>query len=379
MRVLHTHVEKYNIIWKEILYSQYLSALLAKKHYGNITFIGTPELVKQVTDIGIPYNVTLDDIVSLDDFDTWSVPKLKAFEAIKEPFLHIDNDTFIIDKIDFKKYKKPFLFSHPDMALKGFGSKYSSNITNLINSFETPDPDEKGNDFYFDINNTYLRLFFKLINTYPSHLFKTFDLKSIPNMNMVYVEDYKTFNSTASETLTHYYSNRHIIDKEEYGPCYIEQLMLHQLLRCNSEKYNHDSAKFNHTIFSGLPFSQKDPYNNVPSIDDVQFPFRGTLISNCECCNKKHTEDIIIESREDLVEFLEYDFKGFLHTTYLKWYDIFQAWTIHKLRNEIGDEGIRTVHNYFIKPYSRLKLPIKSGGEKLYEELTGFSFSKALY
>jgi len=73
---------------------------------------------------------------------------------------------------------------------------------------------------------------------------------------------------------------------------------------------------------------------------------------------------------------LEYNFEGFLHTTYMKWYDIMQAVTIHKLRQEIGDNKLRIVYKYFKNIYPKYDLPIKSGGEKLYEELTGFKFDK---
>jgi hypothetical protein len=58
----------------------------------------------------------------------------------------------------------------------------------------------------------------------------------------------------------------------------------------------------------------------------------------------------------------------------LKWYDIIQAIIIHKLRNEIGDEEIRQIHKYFETKYTNLNLPLISGGEKLYSELTGFDF-----
>ena len=33
MKVIHTYVDNQSIIWKELLYVQYLSAILAKKHY----------------------------------------------------------------------------------------------------------------------------------------------------------------------------------------------------------------------------------------------------------------------------------------------------------------------------------------------------------
>ena len=372
MRVVHSFVDKYNVVWKELLYSQYLSAVLAKKHYGNITFVSTQKIINQIKKIGIPYDSFVDDIVKLDDFSTWSIPKIKVFKSFNEPFLHIDNDTFIFDKIDFKSFNKPFLFSHPDTGIKTFGSGLDTDFSKLINSFYTPGKDKK--DYYYDLNNTYTRLFLKLISSVDSNVIKNFNLGSIPNMNIVYVEDYETFNKASSLTLSHYYSNKDAIDSEEYGPCYIEQLTLHQILRSISKEYRKYSSKYKHTVFKKLPFSQIDKHNNVPNIDDVAFPFRGKLVTKCKCCNKSKSSKVIIEDRESILEFLDFDFNGFLHTTYFKWYDIFQAYTIHQLRKHTDDNSVKEVYKYFKEIYPRFKLPIKSGGEKLYEELTGFSF-----
>ena len=373
MKVLHSFVDKHNIIWKEILYSQYLSAILAKKHYGNITFVGSPELVKQVKEIGLPYTEHVDNLLHSSDYKTWSIPKIKVFKKIKEPFLHIDNDTFIFNKIDFEKYNKPFIFSHPDIGLKNFGTGLDSDLSKLINSFDSPSNQEW--DFYYDINNTYTRLFLKLINKVPQQILPTFDLGSIPNMNIVYVEDYKTFNKVAKRALGHYYENKYVIDKEEFGPCYIEQLLLHQLLRAESKKYRKYSGKYKHTVFKKLPFLQLDDHNNTPKINDMRFPFRGSIVTKCKCCGKQSSKELVIEDKEKILEFFDYDFDGFFHSTYLKWYDLIQAYTIHKLRLEIGDEQLRKVHNYFTKIYPDLNLPITSGGENLYEELTGFTFN----
>ena len=77
---------------------------------------------------------------------------------------------------------------------------------------------------------------------------------------------------------------------------------------------------------------------------------------------------------DDVKNYFDEDFNGFLHTSYLKWYDIIQAIIIDKLRKEIGDEGIRNIHKYYESKYSDLDLPLISGGEKLYSELTGFDF-----
>ena len=49
---------------------------------------------------------------------------------------------------------------------------------------------------------------------------------------------------------------------------------------------------------------------------------------------------------------------------------------IHRLRNEIGDEGIRKIHKYFETIYvNQANLESTSEGEMLYTRLTGFDFN----
>ena len=63
-----------------------------------------------------------------------------------------------------------------------------------------------------------------------------------------------------------------------------------------------------------------------------------------------------------------------MHATYMKWYDWMQAYIIHNIRTRVGDQPLINMHNYFRKIYPKYDLPLKSGGEKLYEKLTNFSF-----
>ena len=36
MKVVHSFANEHNVVWKELMYAQLLSSLLAKEHYGNI-------------------------------------------------------------------------------------------------------------------------------------------------------------------------------------------------------------------------------------------------------------------------------------------------------------------------------------------------------
>ena len=117
MKVVHSFANEHNIVWKELMYAQLLSSLLAKEHYGNIEFHTTNEIANVIDKLAFPYNNIITKNVSSKDF-TWSMPKLRAYQNLKESFLHIDNDTFIFKKINFDKYKQNILFSHPDTSVK---------------------------------------------------------------------------------------------------------------------------------------------------------------------------------------------------------------------------------------------------------------------
>jgi hypothetical protein len=400
MKVVHTYVDKIGIIWKELLYTQYLSAILAKKHYGNITFYGDVEECRQVIDLGLPYDEVNDKIVKRVDSNTWSIPKLKVYESMNESFLHIDTDTLLFNKIIFDTYDQNYLFSHIDMHTPSDLSK-NELISELYKYYSNPpykNPENiKNKNNYFYINKTYSKLFFDLIFSKEngSTLFDSYgSFETIPNMNIVYIKDHKSFSKVCRDTINHYIKHSGNIDNEEYGSCYIEQLMLHTNLRISDKKYRKSSDKNNHVIFNDIPTIQVDAHNNVPNINDVKFPFRlhnikgkhfnygdGEVITKLskiknysKLTKKKKIDKITIKDRENILDFLNQEFNGFFHVTYMKWYDIMQVYVIHRLRMEVGDDKIREIHKYFKSRHIKLNLPSISGGEKLYSELTGFKF-----
>lgn len=451
MKVAHTYVDKHSMIWKENLYVQYLSLVLAKKHYGNITFYGDETACEQIRELELPYDEINDSVVKKDDADTWSVPKIKVYESMKEPFLHIDTDTLLFSKIELDTYQQDFLFSHIDMftpegnkkdeLMKELYQYYFCNIPkvneekNKKTTFMiTMDADENVKDVvkrehydvnypfrsfvgeqhsqipsivlqglsnldeFFYMNKTYSKLFFDLMENINKTIFDNTHFQSIPNMNIVYVKNPEVFSKVCEETLKHYDKNKEKIDKEEFGSCYIEQLMLHAHLRMLDKTYKKSNNKNNHVIFDDNPSIQIDPHNNIAEVDKVQFPFRLRILNqthlSCSCCDEKMItklskfnnfynvpmdqkfKEISIESVEDISNFFEEDFNGFLHVSYLKWYDIIQAIVIDKLRKLVGDDEIRKINSYYAKRYKKMNLPAISGGEKLYTKLTGFKFNE---
>jgi len=376
MKVIHTFIDKHNVLWKELAYSQLYSAILAKKHYGNISMYTTPELANLMDQMGFEYDEVNTDVVSIKDFDTWSLPKLKVFKEQTQPFLHIDYDTYIFNKIDFDKYKSPFLFSHIDMQTKDSKIDLGTSISSFINTIL--DVEDKKKSYYGDINNTYLRLLFKLFQRQPEGVLSNFDLGSIPNMNIVRINNPELFSKVCDISIEHYYSNKQVIDNEEFGPCYIEQLMLHQLLRYYDKEYKKLSNKYKHVIYSKLPYSNLKKKNNVPRIENTSFPYKAFVLRKHEEWGMEKDSKLTIKSIDDLKEYLNFDFGNTLHLSYMKWYDIYQVYIIDKLMKEIGEEKMLKLHSIFYDIYPRFDLPLKSGGEKLYEKLTNFSFKKVV-
>ena len=383
MKVVHSFANEHNVIWKELLYSQLLSALLAKEHYGNIDFHTTSEIAKVIDKLAFPYNNIITKNVTSKD-STWSMPKLRAYQSIKEPFFHIDNDTFIFNKIDFNNFKQNILFSHPDTSIKKHNkTRVKKDVSYAISELiQTTDVDVTLRNTYFSrLNETYLRLYFKIYNSGvpDSRIADYFDVSSIPNMNITFVNDIDLFSQAISIAVKHYENNKKLIDKEKYGPCYIEQLVIHQVLRTLDKGYRKTSSKHKHLIFKDVPTLLIGEQNYTPNIDDVEWPLvfktRNVLNDYRGFSPYKNIKNKIkIKSLEEYKDYLEEDFGGFMHATYMKWYDWMQAYIIHNIRTRVGDQPLLDIHKYFKKIYPGYGLDQKSGGEKLYEKLTKFSF-----
>lgn len=383
MRVVHTFAERQNVIWKELLYTQYLSAVLAKKHYGNITFVTTPELAKMVTDLELPYDEIITGVTDNKDLDSWTIPKLKSYSYFNEPFLHIDTDVFIFNKINFgkklnkdgyfeKQFKSPIVCAHPDLK---YETKFNTNVAIEFSNLIKSSVKEDGYNNYI-LNYLYSNLFIKLFNTHDENLVKNIDFASIPNTCIVYAEDFNLLKEGTNLALKHYYENKAEIDSHTLGGIYVEQLMIHANLRMLSDDYRIQSSDNNHVLFKETPFSRINNENPAsPIIDDIAFPYDFKIIDRCDYCNSGGDKLISFKDKLDIVNFFDYNFEGFLHTTFHKWYDVFQIIIMDRLRKEIGDDDFLKIHNYYKKIYPSLKLPVKSSAEILYEELTGFKFA----
>lgn len=377
MKVIHTYAS-YNIIWKQRLYVQMLSALSAKKYFGNIHLYTTPEESKQISEVGIPYDSIDTSLFTKSDQDCYSIPKLKTYAAQTEPFFHVDCDSVFYDKFDldlYSKIKSPVIFSHADMkshaALKG---KLGDHIPHLLNNKIKPVSNSIRSGDYWWVNNVYLKLYQDLFDVQDSSVKKYFDFNSIPNMSLVLVKDPKLFADAVNKSLSHYHKNKKIIDENDYGPCYIEQLMIHQYMLTISEDYRKRVKKKDIFFFKEVPLSitLKVQAKTNPNISETGFPFKFRVNKWCKCCNhgkglKKHK----IESVENISDYFGFKFNGYTHFSFQQWYQIWQTLIIYEIVSEYGEQFAINIHKYFYDLYPKLDLPVYSEGELMYEKLTG--------
>ena len=138
MKVVHSYVPTsfngskiYPVIWKELMYGQLLSVLLAKRAYGNISLYTNKDIAKQVADIGLPYDEVDTTLLGDVKSNCYTYPKMKYFSQITEPCIHIDTDTYIFNKVDFSNSKTDTVYAHADQP---FNIGYA-NDTKMLSEF----------------------------------------------------------------------------------------------------------------------------------------------------------------------------------------------------------------------------------------------------
>jgi hypothetical protein len=369
MKVVHTFAS-HNIIWKERMYIQMLSALYAKKHYGNIHLYTTEMEAKQINEIGVPYTSINIEILKNVDCTVYGVPKIYVYREMNEPFLHVDTDSVFFSKFDFENIKSPFMFSHPDMKhLSNLKGTLGEHIPFLINNKDK----NLSSQNHFFINHIYLKTYINLFDKHSDEIKKNFNFTHIPNTSLVFVKDTINFKIACDQALNHYFENKEIIDIEEQSTCYTEQLMIHQYLLSGESNYKEFMEKDETFLFKDVPISitYETQSSTNASIYKTKFPFNFRTTSRCLCCNEQKLNEHVIESIEDIKNFLGFKFFGYTHFSFMQWYQLWQVIVINDMIETFGEEYAINIHNYFSKIYPDLNLPKHSESELLYEKLTG--------
>lgn len=285
MKIIHTYVPvgdtKFN---KYIAYSMSLSALLAKRHYDNVVLYTdkkTGEIVKQLK---IPYDSINTEL--LDNFSekTFSIPKLLVYSNQKEPFIHIDLDTFIFDKIEFTDKKR------------------------IYSTF----PEGSGDILKFDIANssffnTYIIPLQKIQENLPNEFSKHIIFKNVPNMSVFGGFNHELISEATKYCLDIYENNMSFFDSNYYNACIIEQLFIPAAIRMILSK----NRKKNE-LENSFKFLFKDNPTYVEFIKNKwDYPF---LVRSMD-------KTLWIGDKLHLFKNSTYNFNGFLHLNGYKNFD----------------------------------------------------------
>jgi len=378
-----------DIIWKDLMYVQMLSVLLANREYGGISLYTNRKIKNQILDIGVPYTNIDTDILQDTTSDLFCIPKLRIYKEIKEPFVHIDTDTLVYDRIDFSKYNASVVYSHPDLR-PPVHKNCDDKLLDIFNNYPSLGDSDS---FFKSAKVTYLDLFNKLTNEHSEFKLNNIRIGDIPNMNVVIVNDYDSFNLAAQMSLDHYIKNKDLIDNTKNGECYIEQLMIHLNLMEISQKYREEVGLKQTFILKDSPLMLDANFG--ANLDSIEFPFTmihnshkdseidETILINGVLYSKKmeyheHYGRITrINTTEDIVKLFDFNFYGLSHLSFYKWSEIFQAIVIGYIIKNFGEEYVRNIYEYYKTIYPSLyNLPPLSKGEILYQKLTGFKFER---
>jgi hypothetical protein len=279
MKIIHTFLPVNNEFNKETALQMALSCLLAKRHYNYVFLYTNKKIAEKVKQLGIPYNVIDTEVLEGMESKTFSIPKLAVYAVQKEPYIHIDLDTFLFNRIEFDKV-------HYIYSTFAEGSKY------MIN-FEDPD---KG--FY----ETYMKNSFLLQPKLPMDFVMHVSFKNIPNMSVFGGFEWELIAEASRYCLDLYKEHKDFFDSSFYNACIIEQLFIPSAIRKIIHEKGLDRGEKQDPEFNFL-------FKENPTIID----FGDKELMTYPYIIKSNSEEWTIKNDQELFDSIGYRFNGFLH------------------------------------------------------------------
>lgn len=205
MIVVHTYVPardggEFN---KELAYHMTLSMLLAKEQHGRVDLYTTKKIADLVRKFKIPYDNIITEPFEGFKYKTFSIPKLITFSLQTEPFIHIDLDTMLYDKVVLPK-NLSIIYHSPSFFFK---------LHSNYDSFKT-------------LHEIYLKGFFEIEDKLSEDFKMCVDFTNIPGMDIFGGTDYETISKASKMCLKIYEENKEHFDSNYFYACVIEQLFI---------------------------------------------------------------------------------------------------------------------------------------------------------
>jgi len=368
---------------KEYTYLALLSSLQLKKLYGEVTLYTNKPMAEFFKQMDFPY--TYDTSLDGHKAAYFAMPKMRAFMAQTEPFVHYDLDTLVFDKPRLEDMKSPFIFSHRDMPNDGYYKKdrrvpkvKSKAVNHLIQD-----------RWFNNLMESYLLAYYRceeLPEGYPSF---RIDPETIPNMNIIGIKDVKTFQKATKVAMKIADDNKHIFEGNWLASNFIEQLTIPIYLQEYSKKYIKALEAHKEKDPIGSPFMfGGDPFTclGFPTDDPIwqkelpKYPFKLQHFYRCNECLDWHKAQYELKSDKDLLKYGDLSQFRYCHIGGgNKQYAMWQFMIINTLVTNFGEDMVLKVTDYFrLDDLKRRNKKYKlSPGEELYEKITGNTlFSK---
>jgi len=327
----HNYVEgEERFLPKKIAYVLMLSVLQARQLYDKVELYTNSEQAKFFKRLGIPFTRIDTEVLQHERANCPSIPKLKTYIAQTEPFIHIDLDTVLFDKLPIAK-NRPLMFAHKDF---GGGIDYLC-LNSIVTSYINPLTEAK--------------------DRLPDFYTSSYDHAELPNMNVVVVRDVELFRNATQRALDNYYAVKDIIDIDYMRFCLPEQAFIHLELKKLSEVYN-QMVKDDKHIYSKKTFTVLS--------NEGSFPFG--IVSNTYI-----NDQIEFNEVEDIFKVNDYNFGGVMHLLGSLKEDIYiRAIVMHLIVTKFGG----TYATNISKAYGTEL----DDSEKFYKQYTGHKFNNLL-
>lgn len=305
MRIVHTFIlQKDRSLGREYFYNMTLSALLAKQAYGNIHLYTNEESLAVIKDINIPYDSIDTHVLSTYEYDTFSVAKLKVYQAQTQEFIHIDNDTFLFKELTLPK-QASIIFSHKEAF--------------------TPD------SLYelLQYSTAYLEGLQELQQHIPAE-FLHYNAQHMPNMNIVVGRNLSTVRRAAQTTLALYRAYKDIFDAHYNRACLLEQYLFTQWILTFDKNFKE------HLEFGTCFLSYDHPLIcNEGNHVDESYP------ATFQVAHPK--EKFVVNNRAELRNLVGFDFNGWTHLNGYKSAFLFTYLTLSYIHTRFGKEYVERV------------------------------------
>lgn len=283
----------------------YASVLQARKYYDEVVLYTNRYIKEQVLELGIPFTDIETETLTGEFALCPSIPKLKTYAAQNEPYIHIDLDTILFNKVLIDK-NQPVVFAHLDT---------SSNYPMSVRDYES-------------IHKAYILPFYD--NVLPDY-YKDITINQIPNMNIVAVNNPTLFKQQVDKALKLYRTNKAYFDAEYYRFCTIEQLSIFAELLNTSPEFKEAVQDNYHVLHE----------HETNLIHGETLPLTIKINNFVE-------REIHINTIDDIRELVDDNFGGYLHLCgNYKTHPIIQAFILYMLDKEHNKEPLIKLEKYF--------------------------------